>query len=163
MTEQFIQDILCHQFFGLSEIMSPNSKVFGWEADMIRMTRAHYLYEYEIKTTVADFKAEKNKRHKHMTLTTGLNTCGRPTEIPRYFIYVVPDGLVGAKDVQVHAGLMWVRKKAGEWRDGSDTRDYELHVVKRPPVLTRDKATERQVQQILQSFAYRYWQLRLNR
>lgn len=73
ITETLLQKRLFHYYWGTANKMMPN---FNWynnfECDMIRVTKAGYAYEYEIKLTYSDFLAEKRKTvHKYFHARTG--------------------------------------------------------------------------------------------
>mgnify|MGYP001800937776 CR=1 FL=1 len=46
-----------------------NSREFvGWEADLLSLTRANLLHEFEVKVSRADFLADKKKVWKHQQI-----------------------------------------------------------------------------------------------
>ena len=110
-TERKIQDKLRAYFF------SPNSKkyeitnlyVYGWESDYLAITKSMIAHEVEIKISRSDFKNDtKNKIDKHLLLEGGENL-GKFTEnLPNYFYYAVPDGLISVDEVPDYAGLIYV-------------------------------------------------------
>jgi len=62
MTSKQIQHALFDQFGNASKLMIPNYTPAHWfECDLIRVTKAGYLEEFEIKISVADFKADAKK------------------------------------------------------------------------------------------------------
>lgn len=62
----------------------PNSTViYPWESDLISVTRAMFVHEYEIKISKADYCKDKKKVWKHMHLQNQFSY--RPT--PNYFWY----------------------------------------------------------------------------
>lgn len=79
------------------EIVIPNVSwsYLLWEADLVSVTKARYLYEFEIKISHADFKADFTKRkHWHFKDCVRVkkpNPYGkRKLRIPNYFTYVAP-------------------------------------------------------------------------
>lgn len=71
----------------------PNTKsVYPWECDMLSLTKAGYIHEYEIKRTKADFRADfTQKRGKHQILGNKEFHTWRNSSIvrvPNYFWYV---------------------------------------------------------------------------
>lgn len=86
----------------------PNFQPYGWyEADILSITQAGYIYEYEIKTSISDFKADfKNKRYKHMLLDEKRKISYG--NIPRKFYFVCPEGLLDVNDIPPYAGLIYV-------------------------------------------------------
>jgi hypothetical protein len=100
----------------------------SWEADMISITRNDYLYEYEIKTTASDFKADF-KKPKHRAFKNP-NISRR---VPNYFIYVA---LIEAIPVCIpdYAGLYQVI----EAKSSSIPR-IQIVEIKKPDSMTRNK------------------------
>jgi hypothetical protein len=84
MTERDIQNALYRCLAGMALI--PNTTAFGWEADMIGVTRDLRVREYEIKVTFSDFRADAKKQLKHMQLASGRG--------PHLFYYVIPEALL---------------------------------------------------------------------
>ncbi len=86
------------------------------ECDLFELTQAGYFREYELKTTLGDFRDDKNKSfrrrgkagwealNKHEMLAKGCPLG------PRQFWFVVPDGLVEPADVPEWAGLIAVTR-----------------------------------------------------
>ena len=155
MTEWDVQNEIYH-FANCRnhESIIPNIYIFhGWESDMLSITPAGYVHEYEVKVSLADFKADFGKRSKHRLLS-GKDSRGiayRGT--PNYFWYVCPDNLIPVDKVPEYAGLLYL---CGEL-------DYWECIQKKAPLLHRDKATEKMKNRILNVYRYRYWSLRLNR
>lgn len=46
-----------------------NVYYFDWEADFMALSESGYLYEFEIKTSYSDFKADFKKKEKHKILS----------------------------------------------------------------------------------------------
>ena len=130
MTEKDIQRVIWARTSHLFTM--PNTCVLGHEADVIGITRAGYIHEYEIKISVSDFYADQ-KKHKSGN--------------PNFFWYVVPEGLVGSEVVPEKAGLIYIVRSM-------------LKVVKRAPRLHKIKITEKQKDQMLWNLCGRYWRLK---
>jgi len=81
------------------EVAVPGSTIIlPWEADVLSVTKAGLIHEYEIKLNIYDFKADAKKVDKHKNMGDGW---GR---IPNYFWYVT----VGFEiEPPAHAG--WIR------------------------------------------------------
>lgn len=100
-----------------------NCVVLGsrWESDLISILSTGYWYEFEIKTTLADFKNDFRKRfspyhglYKH-EVYSGSEPVENPRKrdkrllpVPRRFFFVVPELLVPKVEIHVpkHAGLI---------------------------------------------------------
>jgi hypothetical protein len=88
-----------------------------WEADVFELTGAGYFREYEIKLTLADFRADAKKieewkwgdprtgvkETKHQRLARG-DLAG-----PTQFWFVAPEGLIQALQIPPWAGLIEMR------------------------------------------------------
>lgn len=100
-------------------VIAPNVYVLQGEQDMLAISKAGYASEFEIKMTRADYKADFAKtttprhwRGRHVELKhdllSGKITANNPWQVPKYFWFVVPDGLIGVDDVPPYAGLLSV-------------------------------------------------------
>lgn len=136
-----------------------NSYVFRWESDFFCIARSGMVYEIEVKVSRSDFRADFNKKRKHRLLKhegeyfvdrnfvpfgpdnlpdnkinphwppqsrIGIRRCSKLR--PNKFLYAVPEGLIDKKEVPKYAGLIYVNEH------------HEPTIVKRPPVLQKDKA-----------------------
>jgi hypothetical protein len=97
-------------------ITVPNSNVIlGYEADLISITKAYYVHEYEIKTSIADYRRDFSKwlghhrygigKHRFLQDETATSykyyykrpnyfwfvTCGFEIEPPPYAGYIVAE------------------------------------------------------------------------
>lgn len=152
-----------------------NIYLYAWESDIVSVTKAGYVYEYEIKLTKADFKKDFEKKEKHEILKNGCRDlsewekriienpyyrqekskfkltfdkkliCSRPN----YFFYACPDGLIKPEEVPEYSGLVYLNDRCGN------------SIIKKTPLLHKDKITEKQMQHIINSFQFKYWNLRL--
>lgn len=102
-TEQFMQQKL-HNFRSNPRYVLQNLFVFGWESDLLFLSKSGIWTEIEIKISRSDFHADlKTKKDKHLTLADK-NIIVKPNR----FFYAVPAGLVTADEIPDHAGLLWV-------------------------------------------------------
>ena len=158
----------------------PNTdKITGFEADLLAVTKAGYAYEYEIKRTLSDFRADKNKLHKHASLSgTGMTKVATPysgdrylltTEHiarpgayllkpcypnlrPKHFWYVCWSFEPPEAEVPDYAGVMLVdRKGKGPW--------LTMNIIKPAPALPCNKADDSRIARTNRSMTYRYWNL----
>lgn len=158
-SEEYIQRKL-NSFFAEStkKYVVENLFVFEWESDKLIITRSGYAYEFEVKISKSDFKADFKKEDKHTILEgkkeflpsydkvlgiwKGLQADNYRTsrfKKPNYFYYAVPEGLIDVNDVPEYAGLIYVlpdgekKSKDGKWCwDG-------FYVVKSAPKLHSTK------------------------
>lgn len=160
----------------------PNIYLYDWESDVLSVTKAGFSHEFEIKTSVSDFKADFKKNGKHQVLDSG---CREPTEYekryiemaklrkhegiyghwldvltddnkikgsrPNYFWYVCPEGMIEIENVPEYAGLLYIM----------DGKYISYNKFKKAPRLHNEKVSEKKLTKISNSFAYKYWSLRL--
>lgn len=60
LTERRVQHLLYQRFMagGSHMVAVPNSSLYGWESDMLTVTKAGYVHDYEIKVSRADLLRE---------------------------------------------------------------------------------------------------------
>ena len=160
-TEEYIQRKL-GGFLSMStqKYVMENLFVFSWESDKLIMTRSGMLYEFEIKISRSDFKADFKKKDKHVILEgkeefvpsyDKVLDCWKPLheeyykvshyKKPHYFYYAVPEGMIAADEIPEYAGLIYVLPEGKrESRDGKICWD-SFYVVKPAPKLHNDKYT----------------------
>jgi len=148
MSENLIQMSLYYwlQYSKNHRFITPNScNIFPWEVDLLSVTRAGYFHEFEIKITLADFKADSRKQRKHQKLKLGTQ------HIPKYFWYVIYGFELQAEDVPGHAGLIEIAPNKSCWYLGYP------RVLKEAPKLNGRKITEKEKERLCQSAYYRFW------
>ena len=117
-------------------IFCTNFQAMGFsECDVLRITPSNIVYEYEIKTSRSDFKADFKKKYKHNRLSNTINKnneyikwSGHP-DIPNYFTYVTPKNMVKPTEIPEYAGLIYV--------EGDN-----IEIIKKAPNLHNFKANE---------------------
>jgi len=155
-TEQSIQVALQRELDRRGhQYILPNVMMDWGEADLISVTKAGYLQEWEIKVSKSDFRADF-KKGKHRSLCISQHDWlaqdvrepgGRCT--PSCFWYAIPDGLVPDTDVPDYAGLAVM---AG---------DVPI-IRRRAPMLHRRKIGEYQLNWLLRISAIKLWAVKLN-
>jgi hypothetical protein len=122
----------------------PNVQLASWEADLVSITQAGYLHEWECKCSRGDFFADLKKR-KHRWLGRGhLGSSYYPARL----WYVAPPGLIKPKWVPQHAGLVTVN-------GGAYVRCAKVEVE--APQLHRHPITERQWRWLARISTYKLW------
>jgi len=102
-TEELMQQKLLH-FRSTPRYALQNLYVFGWESDILFLSKSGYWTEIEIKVSRSDFKADlKNKVGKHWLLSDPDNKLK-----PNQFFYAAPRGLIHPDEVPEYAGLLTV-------------------------------------------------------
>ena len=159
-TEGRIQEVLYRELSKRGhEPIIPNIEMLSGEADLVSITKAGFVNEFEIKISRSDFKADRKKQAKHMRYadvltgdSTGVFQHAHRLSAPTQFWYAVPAGLVNEGEVPPHAGLMYVGMNDGFWR---------LRTVRRAPRLHSERVPEHDMRAIARSFMFRYWSQRL--
>lgn len=102
-TEEVMQQKLVN-FRSTPRFVLQNLYVFGWESDILFLSKSGFWTEIEIKVSRSDFKADlKNKSEKHQLLSATHNKLK-----PNQFFYAAPQGLIHPDEVPDYAGLLTV-------------------------------------------------------
>lgn len=130
--------------------VTANCNFFDWESDFIFKDQDSLIYEMEIKTSMADFKADFKKKKKHEQLKRAVSEMNT-NRVPSFFYYVVPTGILSESDVPIYAGLY-------EYRE---TKNYiDIFSVKPAPRLSNKKADLKDTIKMLRSTSFKYWRAR---
>jgi hypothetical protein len=102
------------------------------ECDVLSISKADYIYEYEIKISRSDFKRDFIKeKHTHI-INENFTKINSKKELfyllPNYFNYVTPKGLIDISEVPDYAGLIYFND------------DLTFDVIKKPKLLHKTKA-----------------------
>jgi len=91
-----------------AEICIPNYYYGPYEMDLFRLTTSGYVYEYEIKVSLQDFRKDLAKSQKvyNRSETKKHETMASGTATPNKFYFVVPENLVPLKEIPPYAGLI---------------------------------------------------------
>ena len=133
LTEAKIQAIMFKDLVDKGHsYIAPNTLALPYESDLLSITTSNRLYEYEIKISRSDFKADFNKKNKHWMYQRAKEYAGNVAalRIPSCFYYVVPDSLIRLEEVPPYAGLIYI----------CDRRF--AHIVKRAPKLHSDTVAQ---------------------
>lgn len=117
------------------------------ECDVISISKSNYIYEYEIKISRSDFRADFNKdKHKLMLERKGTKTRmikENNTKVKdtlyltcNYFNFVVPTGLVTIEEVPEYAGLIYMDE------------NLNFEIIKKAPLLHKEKASYNFIRQL---------------
>lgn len=123
-TETSIQDGL-RNFMSSPRFFLRNMYVFGWESDVIILTKSGYWYEIEIKISRADFRNDQKHKSQKLNLMADEGTLNKPN----YFYYAVPEGMISPDEVPPFAGLIYMRRSHPE-------------IIKKAPILHKWKISE---------------------
>ena len=134
----------------------PNIFIDRFECDILELTKSGYLYEYEVKVSRSDFKADAKKatfkESKYQSIQSGLRV--------NYFYYVVPENLISVDDVPEFAGLIYAKNR--EVTFYSDELGYYskdrmfFNIQKQAKKLSGNKISEKKMFKLLESIYYRF-------
>ena len=152
MTERQMQIAVFHWLKGKAVVAMPNfTPGKWWECDVWSVSKRGTATEFEIKVSMADFRADTKKESSRVVAGQWVKQAkhsqiGQHQDAPSRFYYVVPDEM---KDVEVPewAGLMTVSPKG--W----------IRVRKIAPTIHDRKASSRHIRQAMLAAWYRYWNL----
>lgn len=142
--EILIQEAIARDCTGSGGIFSPNANAFAWESDVIYVRPNLYSTEFEIKTSLSDYKNDAKKVQKHDVLKDRL-----ATNKPNRFFYVLPKGLNQA--VPEYAGLV-------EYEIVEET--VLISKTKKAPLLHKETMTAQRLYQMFGSLSYRFASIR---
>lgn len=144
----------------------PNVYIGKFECDILEITSSDYLYEYEIKISKSDFKADSKKGTKYVRRTNiskyELLLNGKGVN---YLYYVVPRNLVSENDLPEWAGLIYVDciliKKNSLFDNDSfiakdDYYSYSFTTIKKARLLHKEKVSAKRKAKIFESVYYRF-------
>ena len=128
-------------------VMINNIHMYGcFESDFLRVTMSKYSTEFEVKLSVADFKADARKsignksKYEYMQLGLGANS----------FAYVVPRDILDKIEVPEWAGLfvfdIYKRIRSEPLSDYNSVKTITM--VKPYKKLHKKKVTEKKIDQI---------------
>lgn len=163
LTERSIQLGIMRDLHGRIVCACPNYTPSGWwECDLWAVTKAGYAVEYEIKLSIADFRADAKKGRTHWA---GYDREQRKPIIeqhnkhqligsekgPTRFFYAVPESLVDAvlPELPEWAGLVRAKKWGGI---------PLAHPVRDAPRLHSTKVNRREIQMAQRRMWFRYWE-----
>lgn len=118
-------------------LMVCNTSLFGWESDVLFVSKDNYVTEYEIKICRSDYNADKSK-YKHRLLINHV--------LPlKQFYYVTPKGLLDGLPIPDHAGLIEVEVGVG------------TVIKKQAPKLSKSPITTETLINLLGRGCNKYW------
>ena len=146
-----------------SEILIPNFYFGYYEFDVFRMLDNGNIYEYEIKTSRADFKNDFTKKRKVIS-DGNIIEVGKHEEIKfgKYsankFFFVVPEGLIAPEEVPGKLGLIYFHKERFTMHPEKYLIRFEM--VKAPKFINKEKIEIDHIG-LLRKMAFREMNLRL--
>lgn len=93
---------------GYGDVMIPRFTFGGTEMDLLRITKAGYLYEYEIKVSRQDYLKDNDKTTRYGKKHDSYTSCSSEYT-PNRFFYVVPYDLISETEIPKKYGLIYYR------------------------------------------------------
>lgn len=125
------------------EIAIPNlTMMYRWEADVISVTKAHLVHEFEIKVSRSDFLADK-KKFKHEFLSQHI------TWSPNYFWYATWDIEIAEGELPAYAGWLTI-SSSSRARFG-----FEVRTKKPAPLLHSEKMRDKDRSRVSRWLSYK--------
>lgn len=105
MNTKEIQQLIAKQQVnkGHNIVIENLSHFFPAEIDVLSVTSAGFSYEFEVKISRADYKKDSEKVFKHSLYSRGA------VQMPNYFSYVCPPGLIKGHEIPNYSGLLYVQ------------------------------------------------------
>lgn len=123
----------------------PNSYIYSWESDLLAVNKeSRYITEYEVKISRNDFKADFKKFDKH-GLIGDCHKYKFSSDIPNYLYYATPPGLLDKSEIPIYSGLIEI--------------GIGVRVVKRAPILHKNKIDIFIIDKLLKKVYYKYWNI----
>lgn len=145
ITEKVVQTVLMNwaMYEKQHRCFAPNSmSIFRWEADLLSVTKAGLIHEFEVKLNRIDFMADfRNKKFKHDLLARH-----RHYKIPNYFWFVTHNIDTANIEVPDYAGLMVTERWGNKLCVG---------IKKSAPRLHGRHATQKQMAQFATALSHR--------
>lgn len=151
--------------------------ITGYEADMLTVTNAGYVYEYEIKLSLSDYRADLKKVQKHASLSGRFKT----VPYPLHRFADAPETINVISDCsETNPYKIYSARCHPEWRPkqfwyvicGFDVdqipeyaglmkyADRRFETIKKAPNLEAKPANPSSVNHALNNMLFRYWNLR---
>lgn len=127
-------------------IQVTNYNSLGFEADVLMVTKSRVVYEYEVKTSRADFKRDFSKVVKHRIYSDSRPHLVKSRNYPRkpnHFYYVCEENLIKLTEIPKYAGLIYI------------TKEGKIKTVKKAPKLHSYKFPDNMVWNIASTLTAR--------
>lgn len=177
LTEKSIQDALWwHLHQKGHRWMAPCfTPAKWWEMDMMSVTKAGFVHEYEIKLSLQDFKADARKSREVNGRWDDVNECRKwvtdaetkhsrlalaDPNGPARFFFVTPEYMVIGADVPEWAGLIHVYQREHRYSDKLSKWSMGFKIIKEAPKLHGQKFGDAERMRLGEMFYWRFWELR---
>ncbi|MFH0806055.1 MAG: MmcB family DNA repair protein [Patescibacteria group bacterium] len=144
-----IELALANYFNFQTHLIVPNVS-YGWglnyEADLVIITPSRYAWEIEIKTSIADLKADLKKKHQHDSNKFKALYFAVPRDLKEKALELIPE----------RAGLFVILepRKENKWFPA-------VMLIKSPKInMKADKITDKELEKLYKLAAMRIWSLK---
>ncbi len=152
MNERSIQILLMQEFLiGRNHVAAvPNStQLLHGEVDLLSVTKAGLVHEFEIKRTRSDYNREfKTKRSKHWFLKNGTYL----TYVPNYYWFVTLEFEI---EPPPYAGWICVKNAKDRMWYSSESETHYLDEVKQAPRIHSSKWDDKAIARIARLLSFR--------
>lgn len=112
VTTEIQHSILLEYHLGKPLAITNYAGITGFEGDVVMIAKSGFVYEYEVKSSRADFKKDFSKisKHKHLQnpKVSKSKYSTKYPQAPNYFYYVCIDGLIKKNEIPKYAGLIYI-------------------------------------------------------
>lgn len=127
-----------------------------WEADLISITKAGFMYEFEIKCSKSNFQSDfQKKKHEYLKGKYSGKKKYKFGRIPNYFTYVAPINAIPLC-IPDYAGLIEVRES--KWQPGV----LMFCQIRKPKRIHSNKIPECGKMKMLRTLVFKYWNVANN-
>ena len=102
-----IQKNICREEVLKGNLPCENISPGMFEMDVLSILKSGNIVEIKVKSSRSDFKADAKKIDKWNFFSNRVET-----QIPNYFYYACPSGMIKKNEIQDYAGLIYVEKEA---------------------------------------------------
>ena len=163
--EREIQLALFNRYSSQFAFAAPNyTPREWWECDLWAMLRSGYVIEYEIKLSMSDFHADKNKRmtffdyeeQEQKTFVKHEMLSERSTRCPNRFMFCVPATISEKviKAIPDWAGLLVYDFEASYY-----PHSERITKIKPAPLIHKTKCQDDELRKCMNCLTNRYWPL----
>ena len=145
--------------------------IVGHEADLLILQReTKWLYEVEIKTSVADFRKEfktESKAHRHRVNAARIGRKQDPRYLVRKLFFAMPRKVYEKvmKDIPDYAGIIVVdpytatihRPTQADYNNCIEVETFKAYKVRDAKILEANRADDEIKAKMLESVHYAFW------
>lgn len=124
-----------------AEAVISKTKFLRYEADILSVTKSHYLTEVELKVSKSDFMADFKKRHNH------------GSKLTKYLYYAVPSELVELALDKLDSGVGVLEVFQPKWLK----KGLRVNIRRVPHIRSNKPLTDKQIIDLYRLGCYKEW------